>query len=220
MVSPLDEGRLREARDSDNNIIISDSTLRTILSPQLKNLSSWYKVMCGCECCMSAKGMHSSLLSWSDNYLSKLKYLSKNTQNICTIFLPFSEYRNTSPVYPLIFFWVDIDWAAIFSISYYSESVSWRWQNCRKMAIAPGIWKTATDFLLFLEDGHPCPVDNLVLFVCVVIGQAILFFISCYSNSVSWWTQNIRKMDLVPEILIITPPHPYHIVDHGCNCSI
>ena len=82
MVSPLDEGRLREARDSDNNIIISDSTLRTILPPQLKNMSSRYKVMCGCECCMSAKGMHSSSLSWSDNYLNKLKYLSKNTKNI------------------------------------------------------------------------------------------------------------------------------------------
>ena len=89
MVSPLDEGRLRETRDSDNNIIISDSMLRTILPPQLKKLPSQYKVMCGYECCISAKCMHSSLLSWSDNYLNKIKYLSKNTQDIFTVFLPY-----------------------------------------------------------------------------------------------------------------------------------
>ena len=29
--------------------------------------------MCGCECCISAKSIHSSLLSWRDRYLKKLK---------------------------------------------------------------------------------------------------------------------------------------------------
>ena len=37
--------------------------------------------MCGCKCCISAKSMHSSLLSWHDLYLKKLKYLSQNAQN-------------------------------------------------------------------------------------------------------------------------------------------
>ena len=44
-------------------------------------MSSRYKVMCGCECCISAKSMHSSLLSWRDSYLKKLKDLSQNAQN-------------------------------------------------------------------------------------------------------------------------------------------
>ena len=48
-VSPLEEGGLKESRDADNYIIISDSTSRDILPPQLKNMSSRYKVMCGCE---------------------------------------------------------------------------------------------------------------------------------------------------------------------------
>ena len=37
--------------------------------------------MCGCECCISAKGIHSSLISWRDWYLKKLKDQSQNDQN-------------------------------------------------------------------------------------------------------------------------------------------
>ena len=36
LVSDTDDGKLKEARDEDNNIIISDSTLRSLLPPQLK----------------------------------------------------------------------------------------------------------------------------------------------------------------------------------------
>ena len=36
----IQEGGLKEARDEDNNIIISDSTLLNILPPQLKNMTS------------------------------------------------------------------------------------------------------------------------------------------------------------------------------------
>ena len=59
MVSPPEEGGIKEARDADNNIIISDSTLRPILPPQLKNMSARYKVLCGFECCISDKSIHS-----------------------------------------------------------------------------------------------------------------------------------------------------------------
>ena len=40
-----------------------------------------YKIMCGCKFCISAKTIHSSLLSWSDKYLKKLKYKSQNSQS-------------------------------------------------------------------------------------------------------------------------------------------
>ena len=69
IISPSDEGGLKGARDKENNIIISDSTLCNILPYQLNNISAWYKLMCACECCISAKIMHSSLLSWWDCYL-------------------------------------------------------------------------------------------------------------------------------------------------------
>ena len=37
--------------------------------------------MCGCECCIYAKSIHSSLLSWRDRYLKKLKDQSQNAQS-------------------------------------------------------------------------------------------------------------------------------------------
>ena len=69
LVSDPDDGGLKDARDEENNIIISDSTFCSLLPPQLKQMSSRYKVMCGCKCCISAKIIHSSLISWHDRYL-------------------------------------------------------------------------------------------------------------------------------------------------------
>ena len=37
--------------------------------------------MCGCECCISAKSLHSPLLSWRDRHLKKLKDKSQNAQS-------------------------------------------------------------------------------------------------------------------------------------------
>ena len=72
MVITPEEGGLKEARDADNNIIISDSKLQPTIQPQLKNMSARYKVMCGCECYISDKSIHSSLLSWRGCYLRNL----------------------------------------------------------------------------------------------------------------------------------------------------
>ena len=44
-------------------------------------MSARYKIMCGCECCIYAKSMHSSLLSRSDRYLKKLKDKIPNAQS-------------------------------------------------------------------------------------------------------------------------------------------
>ena len=51
------------------------------MPPQLKQMSARYKIMCGCECCISAKNIHSSLLSWRGRYLKKLKDQSQNDQS-------------------------------------------------------------------------------------------------------------------------------------------
>ena len=58
IVSKTVDGGIKEARDKDNNIIISDSTLRSLLTPQLEKTSSRYKVIHGCKCCISAKSIH------------------------------------------------------------------------------------------------------------------------------------------------------------------
>ena len=63
LVSDPNDGGLKDARDEDGKIIISDSTLRSLLPPKFKKMSARYKIICGCECFISAKIIHSSLLS-------------------------------------------------------------------------------------------------------------------------------------------------------------
>ena len=80
-MSDPNDGVLKDARDEDGKIIISNSKCFSLLPPQLKQTSARYKVMCGCECCISAKIIHSSLLSWCDRYLEEIKDKSQNTQS-------------------------------------------------------------------------------------------------------------------------------------------
>ena len=44
-------------------------------------MSARYKIICGCECYIFAKSVHSSLLSWHDRYLEILKYKIQNAQS-------------------------------------------------------------------------------------------------------------------------------------------
>ena len=69
LVSDPNYGSLKDARYEDSKIIIRDSTFCSLLPHQLKQMSTRYKVVCGCECCISAKIIHSSLLYWRDRYL-------------------------------------------------------------------------------------------------------------------------------------------------------
>ena len=69
LVSDTNDGGLKDARDEDDKIIISDYTFRSLFPPQLKQMSARYKVRCGREYCISAKIIHSLLISWHDRYL-------------------------------------------------------------------------------------------------------------------------------------------------------
>ena len=46
LVSDPNDGGLKDAKDEDGKIIISDSTFRALLPPQLKNNYARYKIMC------------------------------------------------------------------------------------------------------------------------------------------------------------------------------
>ena len=50
LASDPNDGGIKDDQDEDGKIIISYSTLRSLLPPQLKQMSARYKVMCGCEC--------------------------------------------------------------------------------------------------------------------------------------------------------------------------
>ena len=50
LVSNPNDGVFKGTRYEDDNVIINDSTLRSLLPPQLKQMSARYNIMCGCEC--------------------------------------------------------------------------------------------------------------------------------------------------------------------------
>ena len=81
LVSDPNDGGIKDATNEYDNIIISDSALHSLLPPQLKQMSERCKVMCGCECCISSKSIHSLFLSWCDQYLKKLKDQIQNAQS-------------------------------------------------------------------------------------------------------------------------------------------
>ena len=43
-------------------------------------MTACYKIMCGCECCIYAKSIHSSLLSWRDRYFKNPNIKTKMTK--------------------------------------------------------------------------------------------------------------------------------------------
>ena len=59
LVSDPNYGGIKDARYEDDNNNISDSTLCLLFPPQLKQMSARYKVMCGGECFISTKIIHS-----------------------------------------------------------------------------------------------------------------------------------------------------------------
>ena len=56
-------------------------SLRNILPPQVKNMTYKYKFRCGCECCIAAKSLNSSLLTWRDRHMKHFREKSHNTKN-------------------------------------------------------------------------------------------------------------------------------------------
>ena len=57
LVSDTDNDGIKEAIYEVDNIIIGDSTLRSLLPPQLKNAVK-VQVMCDCKCCIYSKSIY------------------------------------------------------------------------------------------------------------------------------------------------------------------
>ena len=51
------------------------------MQPQLKNIYTGYKIMCGCECCISTKSIKYYFLTWHDCQLKQIKDQSYNAKN-------------------------------------------------------------------------------------------------------------------------------------------
>ena len=84
LVSGTNDGGIKDARDEYGKIIISDYTLRSLFPHKFKHMFPHYKIMCGCECYISAKSIHSSFISWRDRHLKNSRINPKcSNQKVC-----------------------------------------------------------------------------------------------------------------------------------------
>ena len=67
---------LKEALDQKGNCLISDTSLNSLMPPNVKKMSNKYKMMCGCEICILVKGMQNDLNAY--RLLLLRKFENKN----------------------------------------------------------------------------------------------------------------------------------------------
>ena len=68
-------GVLLGARHADtNDVIISDTMLRSLAPPQLRPMTNHHKIMCGCAICNASKNFKESLNAWQRKQLKIMKH--------------------------------------------------------------------------------------------------------------------------------------------------
>ena len=64
IASPDDGGLVGSRHVITNDVIISDTMLRSLVPPQLRQITDNQKKMCGCAICNTSKYMQESLNAW------------------------------------------------------------------------------------------------------------------------------------------------------------
>ena len=74
IIDPPDDGGLFVARHAiTNDVIISDTMLRSLAPPQLRPMTDNHKMMCGCAICNTSKYMQESLNAWRRKQLKIMR---------------------------------------------------------------------------------------------------------------------------------------------------
>ena len=70
LIASPDDGVLVGARHAiTNDVIISDTMLRSLAPPQLRPMTDNHKTMCGCAICNTSKYTQESLNAWRQKQL-------------------------------------------------------------------------------------------------------------------------------------------------------
>ena len=80
LTSSDDEGSLGGRHAETNDVIISETMLRSIAPPQLRPMTDNPKMMCGCAICKTSKYMQESLNEWRRKQLKIMKDKAKNSR--------------------------------------------------------------------------------------------------------------------------------------------
>ena len=81
LIASPDDGGLLGARHAEtNDVIISDTMLFSLASPQLRPMTNNPKMMCGCVICNTSKYMQESLNAWRRKQLKSMKDKAENSR--------------------------------------------------------------------------------------------------------------------------------------------
>ena len=80
IASPDDGGLLGSIHAEKNDVIISNTMLRSLTPPQLRSMIDNHKMMCGCAICNTSKYMQESLNAWWRKQLKIMKYKAENSR--------------------------------------------------------------------------------------------------------------------------------------------
>ena len=73
IASPDDRGLLGARHAETNDLIISDTMLRSLAPPKTRPMADNHKMMCGCGICNTSKYMQESLNAWRRKQLKIMK---------------------------------------------------------------------------------------------------------------------------------------------------
>ena len=80
IASPRDGGLVGARHPEKNDVIISDTMLRSLAPPQLRPITDNHKNMCGYAICNTSKYMQESLNVWRRKQLKIMKYEADNSR--------------------------------------------------------------------------------------------------------------------------------------------
>ena len=80
IASPDDGGLVGAIYAITNDVIISDTMLRSLASLQLRPMTDNQKIMCGCDICNTSKYMQESLNAWRRKQLKFMKDKAENSR--------------------------------------------------------------------------------------------------------------------------------------------
>jgi hypothetical protein len=72
------EGGFEMANDSEGKVTIGQSMLQKLKTPYIKPMSMQHRVVCGCETCVSADTLQSSLNYWRLKSIKQMESITSN----------------------------------------------------------------------------------------------------------------------------------------------
>ena len=81
LIASPDDGGLLGARHAEtNDVIISETIFCSLAPPQLRSMTDYHKMVCGCAICNTSNYMQESLNAWRRKQLKIIKYKANNSR--------------------------------------------------------------------------------------------------------------------------------------------